>query len=152
MESFVKRADDQNRRKFVDDDAVPSSYPGIPMPSYSLDLWRLLKLVYQFQSSLHPVILRNVLSSQNVMMVSPQSIVHCDMMVSPSSQRGFYLRCVMHGSNTRLQLATMSPGMFCIFLRKIRANAAESEQDAQSIIRIFAQFFYLNRRMLFRNI
>ena len=149
MESFVTMDDQRKRRIFVDDD-VPPPIPGIPMPSYSLDLWRLLKKVYQFQSSLRPVTLRDVLSSRNVqvMAVSPLSLVHCDMMVSPSAQYGFYLRCVMHGSNPRLQLATVSPGMFYTFLRKFLANAAESGQNCSQIKHILAIIFGLNRRML----
>jgi len=139
MESFVKREDDCRRRRFVDDD-IPPPPRGMPRPTYSLDLWRLLKQLYLFQSSLHRVILPNALSSHKMVVASS---AHCDMMVSPFAQYDFYLRCVMHGSTPRLKLATMSPGIFCIFLRKLCANAAE-----RCIIRIFSRFYDLNPRML----
>ena len=146
MQSFVKREDDCRRRRIVDDD-VPPPNRGMPTPSYSCDLWRLLKQLYLFQSSLHRVTLPSVLSSHKMVVASS---AHCDMMVSPFAQYDFYLRCVMHGSTPRLKLATMSPGIFCIFLRKFCANAAESGQTdyLRCIIRIFARFYGLNPRML----
>ena len=145
MESFVKREDQCRRRRIVDDD-VPPPIRGMPTPTYSLDLWRLLKQLYLFQSSLRPVTLPSVLSSHKMVVASS---AHCDMMVSPFAQYDFYLRCVMHGSTPRLKLATMSPGIFCIFLRKLCANAAKSGQtDYLRYIRFFARSYGLNPRML----
>jgi hypothetical protein len=146
MQSFVKREDECRRRRYVDDD-VPPPIRGMPTPSYSCDLWRLLKRVYLFQSSLRPVTLPSVLSSHKMVVVSS---AYCDMMQSPSAQYRFYLCCVMHGSNPSLRLATQSPGMFYIFLRKLCENAAESGQIdyLRCIIRIFLRFYGLNPRML----
>ena len=138
MESFVQREDRCRRRRYVEDD-FPPPIPGIPNSSYSCDLWRLVKQVYQFQSSLRPVTLPNVLSSRNMMVAS---FSQCDMMTSSTAQVGFRFRCVMHGSNPRLKLVTVSPGMFCVFVRKFLG------QNSRQIRWILARYYCLNRRML----
>jgi hypothetical protein len=115
MDSFV-------RWENVHDDGPPP-IPGVSPPVYSLDLWRLVKKVYQFSSSLRPVT-RSVLSSRM-------------MMVLPSARYGFYIRCVMHGSNPSLRLMTVSPGMRGIICQKLLADAAKSEQNCKKINGIF---------------
>ena len=132
MDSFLRMENEQKRRRYVNDGPPP--IPGFPTPVYSLDLWRVVIQLYQLQSSLRPVT-RSVLSCSR-------------MMGSPSAQYGFYLRCLMHGMNPRLKLVTVSPGMFRIFLRKLRAKAAASGQNCSQNIYIFARLYGLNRRML----
>jgi hypothetical protein len=116
MESFI-------RLENIYDDGPPP-IPGVSPPVYSLDLCKLVKNVYQFQSLLRPVKLLSVISSSR-------------MMVSPSSRYGFYIRCVMHGSNPSRRLVTVSPGMRSIIFRKILENADKSEQDCYRIKDIF---------------
>ena len=84
----------------------PPTIPGFLAPTLSLDLWRLLKRLYFFQSSLRPVTLRSVISLHNKMMISS----------SRSEQYGFVFRCVMHRMNPRCQLVMLSPGMIRKFL------------------------------------
>ena len=129
MESFIRMEKEQERRRYVDDGPPP--IPGVPPPVYSLDLWRLVKQVYQFQSSLRPVT-RSVLSSRM-------------MMVSPSARYGFYLRSVLHRSNPSLRLVTVSPGMLRLILRKFLANAARSRQNCHRIKGIFKNVFNLKK-------
>jgi len=116
---------------------ITETFSGLIVPRYTNDRWYLLKEVHQFQTSLCPVRLRCVLSSRNMMMTS-------------TAQVGFFFQCVMRGSNPRLKLATMSPGIFCIFLRKLCANAAKSGQSTYliRIIAIFARFYGLNPMIL----
>ena len=121
MESFIRWGN-------VHDDGPPP-IPGVSPPVYSLDLWKLVKDVYQFQSSLRPVKLLSVISSSR-------------MMVSPPARYGFYLRSVLHMSNPRRQLVTVSPGMLRIILRKI---LAKSEQDCYRIKGIFKIVFNLKK-------
>ena len=125
--------DDRRKLRQVENDDVPP-IQGIYVPVYSLDLWRVVMRMHNLLSSLCPVT-RSVLSSSRM------------MMVSPSARYGFYLRCVMHGMNgmnPRLKLVTVSPGMFCTFLRKIRAYAAENGQNYSQIICILVRLYYLN--------
>jgi hypothetical protein len=116
---------------------ITETFSGLIQPRYTNDRWELLKNLHKFRTSLCPVRLQCVLSSRNMMMTS-------------TAQVGFFFQCVMRGSNPRLKLVTMSPGIFCIFLRKLCANAAESGQTdyLRCIIRIFARFYGLNPRML----
>jgi hypothetical protein len=109
----------------------------VPNPRYSSALWKLLKQVHQFQTSLCPVSLQCVLSSRNMMMTS-------------TAQVGFFFQCVVRESNPRLKLRTVAPGMFIIFLRRFLKNAAESGQSTYliRIIAIFAKFYGLNPRIL----
>jgi len=103
MESFV-RLDDNLKCRGYDG---PRPIPGFPVPTYSLVLWRLLKRVYFFQSSLRPVTLRNRMMTSS----------------SLTRQYGFIFRCVMHGMNPRRKLLTLSPGMIRKFLLKLlRSN------------------------------
>ena len=129
MESFIRMEKEQERRRYVDDGPPP--IPGVPPPVYSLDLWRLVKQVYQFLSSIRPVT-RSVLSSRM-------------MMVSPSARYGFYLRSVLHRSNPSLRLVTVSPGMLRLILRKFLANAARSRQNCHRIKGIFKKEFNLKK-------
>jgi hypothetical protein len=127
---------ERRRRSFICD-VTSSQIPGVIGPRYSMDRWDQLRQLHQFQTSLCPVRLQCVLSSRNM------------MMPSSTEQVGFFLRCVMHGSTPRLKLATMSPGIFCIFLRKLCANAAKSGQtDYLRYIRFFARSYGLNPMML----
>jgi hypothetical protein len=125
MESFLRMEAESKRRRYSDDGPPP--VPGIPAPVYSLDLWRLVKQVYQFLSSIRPVT-RSVLSSHM-------------MMVSPPARYGFYLRSVLHRSNPSLRLVTVSPGMLRLNLRRILTNAARSRQNCQQIKGILKKHF-----------
>jgi len=126
MESFIRMEDDNHGRlRYVNDGPPPVA--GFPILVYSLDLWRLVKQVYQFLSSIRPVT-RSVLSSR---MVIP----------SPPARYGFYLRSVLHRSNPSLRLVTVSPGMLRIILRKILANAARSRQNCHRIKGVFKEEF-----------
>ena len=128
MESFIRMDNDQKLHQFDND--VPPPNPHCPPPVYSLDLWRLVKQVSQFQSSLRPVT-RSVLSSR--------------MMVSPSARYGFYLRSVLHRSNPSLRLVTVSPGMLRLILRKILTNAARSGQNCHTISGKFKTIYCLKK-------
>ena len=125
MESFLRFEAESKLRGYSDDGPPP--VPGITPPVYSLDLWRLVKQVYQFLSSIRPVT-RSVLSSRM-------------MMVSPFAPYGFYLRSVLHRSNPSLRLVTVSPGMLRLILRKILADAARSRQNCYRIKGIFKKKF-----------
>lgn len=125
MESFLRIEAERERRRYSDDGPPP--VPGITPPVYSLDLWRLVKQVYQFLSSIRPVT-RSVLSSRMMIVLHP-------------ARYGFYLRCVMHRSNPSLRLVTVSPGMLRLILRRILANAARSRQNCHRIKGIFKKRF-----------
>jgi hypothetical protein len=135
MDSFLRMEEDQKRRRYVNDGPPP--IPGVPAQVYSLNLWRVVKQMHKLQSSLRPVT-RSLLSCSHVM-GSPSA---------HSAQYGFYILCLMHGMNPWLKLVTVSPGMFRIFLRKLRAKAAASGQNCSQNIYIFARLYGLNRRML----
>ncbi len=134
---YFEKMEESCKRRGIVDDEVPPPIPGVPNPRYSTDRWKLLKQVHQFQTSLCPVRLRCVLSSRNMMMTS-------------TAQVGFFFQCVMRGSNPRLKIRTVAPGMFIIFLRRFLKNAAESGQSTSliRIIAIFAEFYGLNPRIL----
>jgi hypothetical protein len=138
MRYFERHEDESSLRGFIHDEVPP--VPGVPNHRYSTKLWKLLKLVHKFHEfSLNRVTLSFVLSSRS-------------MMTSSSSVRvSFFLRCVIHGSNPRLKLATMSPGKIMIFLMKLIENAAKSGQTRNNIIGIiciFAQTYRIDLMIL----
>ena len=122
----------------VSDEVPPPSIPGMPAPRYSIKRWEMLMHLHQFQTSLRPITMRYVLSSRDM------------MMTSSNARLGFDFRCIMHGSNPRLKLRTVSPGIFLVFLRNFLADAAKSGQTIylHRIIDIFAQFYGLDPIML----
>ena len=138
MSHFLRVEDSHRHRGIIYDDDVPPPMPGMPAPRYSMDRWRLVKKLDQLQISLRPVTPCYVLFSHNM------------MMTSSNARLGFDLRCIMRGSNPRLKLRTVSPGMFCVFLRRFLANAAESGQSdyMRHMMYIFAQFYGLDPIML----
>lgn len=125
----------------VSDEVPPPSIPGMPAPRFSIKRWEMLMVLHQFQTSLRPITMRYVLSSRDM------------MMTSSNARLGFDFRCIMHGSNPRLKLRTVSPGIFLVFLRNFLADAAKSGQtiNLHRIIDIFAQFYRLDPIML-RNV
>ena len=125
----------------VSDEVPPPSIPGMPAPRFSIKRWEMLMVLHQFQTSLRPITMRYVLSSRDM------------MMTSSNARLGFDFRCIMHRSNPRLKLRTVSPGIFLVFLRNFLADAAKSGQTIylHRIIDIFAQFYRLDPIML-RNV
>jgi hypothetical protein len=132
---YCERMEDaRSRRGITCDDDLPPPIPGIPAPRYSMVRWKMLKLLYQFLTSQHPITMRCVLSSRYMMMTSSNARLRFD------------LHCIMRGSNPRLKRRTVSPGMFFGFLKKFLAKAAKSGQSnyLPLMIDIFVQFYGLN--------
>ena len=104
-------------------DGLPS-IPGVPPKVYSSELWRLVKQIYLFQSLIIRPIRRSVFSSSRL------------MIVSQSTQDGFYFCCVMHRMNPRLKVLTVSPGMCyiaCIFAKFFGLNPRTLQMMLQNI-------------------
>jgi hypothetical protein len=107
---------------------------------YSFGLWDLLKMVYQYQSLHQQVKMWRVTSLKNI------------------KERRFHIQfhvrlcCVMDRSPPRLKIMSVSPGIFCIVLRRFLANAAKSGQslNLRHIARIFAKFFEFDPMMLLK--
>ncbi len=105
-------------------------------PKYTTCIWLIVKNLQKFQTLLERVTFKSVFSSKN------------STMVSLHARQGFYFRCVKHGINPRLKLATMSPGVVCFFLRRILRNAAENGQSRRDFCWVFRRCYYLHQKML----
>ena len=144
MGYFERMEDARSRRGITYDDNLPPPIPGIPAPRYSMVRWKILRQVHQFLTSQHPITMRYILSSRDM------------MMTSSNARLGFALHCIMRGSKPRLKLRTVSPGMFSRVLISFLADAAKNKQSIYIplMIDIFAQFYGLNpiMRNMLRNV